>query len=162
MASQIGLFKIAEGDTMPDARRIAEILRQHLDPKFEITVGVSGAKKFLTGYTGYNSDDIITIKKNAYHGAVVAIMPKREDVSWRAIDVHETTPNPLLEQLGKSFGYLGGLLFGHLFSAIFGNGDDLYGKLNDIMRNELKGEEVDASVLNNVKAMFQGKSVLDE
>lgn len=162
MATQIGLYRIAEGGTMPDPRRIGEILRRNLDPKFEITVGVSDTKKFLMGYSGYNSDEIIVIKKNAYHGAVVAVMPKREDVAWRAVSVTATVPNPLLDQMTRKAGFLDSLIVTPLLDAIFGKGDDLYDKLDDVVRNELKGEAVDAGMMDNVKAMLRGKSVLDE
>lgn len=158
MASQIGIFKIEEANKLRNAQQLAEVLRKQLDPKFEITVGIGGAKKFLSGYTGYKSEDIITIKKSAYHGAIVALMPERKDVTWQAVNVDEIVPNPILDQVVKNSGLLGTLIF----NAIFGKGDDLYDKLEDVMQNVLKARKADTSVLNNAKAMFQGKSVLDE
>lgn len=157
MDSIIGLFKIEEADKLPGAQQLAEILRQHLDPKFEIKVGIGGAKKLLSGYTGCKSDDIITIKKNAYHGAVVIIMPERKDVTYQALSVSADTPNPILAELTRKMGFLDALVL----RSIFGKGDDLYDKLEHVIQNVLKAKKADLSLLNTIKTASQGKSVLD-
>ncbi len=69
MAQKLGTFRIEK--EIKNAEELAELLKKHLDPKFQITVGKAdkGVKKFFTG----NDVDSVTVRKNAYHGILMGI-----------------------------------------------------------------------------------------
>ncbi len=141
-------FKIDAANEIKGVEHLAEILRQNLDPKFDITVvkADKGVKKLFTGNTG----DYVSIKKNAYHGLVVSMSPVAEGVSYQVIAPYMVVPNFLLNQIvGHE-----GLLDKAICHVIFGNGKDLYEKFNDVMENVLKAQAVKSGILDTAKAVL--------
>ncbi len=149
-------FKLDEAKAVDGAEKLAEILREHLDPKFTITVNKAdtGLKKFYTGNTG----DSVSIKKNAYHGLEVSMSPMVEGTPYQVIAPYMVVPGWLLNNIvGHE-----GLLDKAVCHAIFGNGKDLYDKFNEVMENVLGAEAVDSGWLNTAKAALKGKTVYDQ
>jgi len=149
----ISSFKIKK--EVKDLEELVEILKKHLDPKFEykIETAGSGLKQFFTG----TNTDVLEIKKNAYHGVVLTLSDIIPEIDYQVIGVQMVVPNYLLNQIVGHEGILDTAIC-HL---IFGNGKDLYDKLQEAIAEELDGVGVEDSFLNNMKAFFQGKTVYD-
>ena len=150
----ISSFKIKK--EVKDLEELIEILKKHLDPKFEYKIdrAGSGFKKFLTG----TNTDVLEIKKNAYHGVVLTLSEIIPEMDYQVIGAQMIVPNYFLDQIVGHDGILDTAIC-HL---IFGNGKDLYDKLQEAIAEELDGVGVEDSFLNNMKAFFQGKTVYDD
>ena len=134
---------------------LVEILKKNLDPKFEITVekAGSGIKSVLFGST-----DGIKIKKNAFHALGLSMSERAEGVDYQAISTWMYVPNWLLDQVIGHTGVIDKLI-GNL---IFGNGKDLYDKVEEIIVTQLDGKPVDTGFFKSAKAALKGKTVFDE
>jgi len=150
----ISSFKIKK--EVKDLEELVEILKKHLDPKFEYTIesAGSGLKKFFTG----TNTDTLQIKKNAYHGVILTLSEIIPEIDYQVIGAQMIVPNYFLDQIVGHEGILDTAIC-HL---IFGNGKDLYDKLQDVVAEELDGVGVEDSFFNNMKAFIQGKSVYDD
>ncbi len=149
-------FKVDAANEVNGVEHLAEILRQHLDPKFEITITKAdkGLKKFFTGNTG----DTVSIRKNAYHGLVVSMSPKTDGAAYQVIAPYMIVPNPMLNYIVGHEGILDKAIC-HVF---FGNGKDLYDKFNEVMETVLHAKAVNSGLLANAKAALKGKTVYDD
>ena len=149
-------FKVDPAKGVESAEQLADILRQHLDPKFTITVDKAdkGLKKFYTG----NTSDTVSIRKNAYHGLVVSFSPVVEGVPYQVIAPYMVVPNWLLNYVVGHEGILDKAIC-HIF---FGDGKDLYDKFNDVMEKVLEAEAIDSGWFNTAKAALKGKTVYDQ
>jgi len=147
-------FKIKK--EVKNLKELSEILKPHLSSKFEFSTDKadSGVKKFLTGA----SDDVLKIKKNAYHGVSIWMTKPSEELDYQVIGVSMYVPNFLLNQVAGHEGVIDKLIC----NMIFGKGNDLYNDLQNILINVLDGKRVDVGVINSTKAFLKGKSVYDE
>lgn len=153
MASKLGYFRIDR--EVKNAEELAEIMKKHFGPKFTVTVGKAdkGIKKLFTA----NDCDTVTVKKNAYHGILMTITPPTEGMEYQAINSGAIVPNGFLNQI---VGHQG-ILDIAICSLIFGKGNDLYDRFDEIVAKELKGARVNMSLKNQIKSAFKGKSVFD-
>jgi len=150
----ISSFKIKK--EVKDLEELVEILKRHLDPKFEYKIDKagSGLKKFFTG----TNTDVLEIKKNAYHGVFLTLTEIIPEMDYQVIGAQMVVPNYFLDQIVGHDGILDTAIC-HL---IFGNGKDLYDKLQEAIAEELDGVGVEDSFLNNVQAFLKGKTVYDD
>lgn len=150
----MAMFKITRDVSGID--ELAEQLQKHMGEKFKVEVSRkdTGAKQLFTG----NTVDCINIKKNAYHGYSIAFTPKSDGMDYCVITTGSYTPNMLVNQvLGRT-----GIIDIMVSKLIWGNGKDLYDKVDEYFTNDLGGTLVDDGFMNSMKQLFKGKSVLDE
>ena len=122
--------------------------------KVELNKANSGAMKFLTG----NTTDYISIKKNAYHGAIIGLSPADSSIDYRTITLSGYTPNKLVDQvIGKT-----GIIDIMIAKLIWGNGAPFYEELQDFIQTDFEGTGVDTGIMNSAKQLLKGKSVLDD
>ena len=122
--------------------------------KVELNKADSGAKKFFTG----NTTDYISIKKNAYHGAIVGLSPEDSRIDYRTLTFSSYTPNTIVNQiLGKT-----GIIDILIAKLIWGNGTPFYDEIQNFIESDLEGTGVDTGLMNSAKQLLKGKSVLDD
>ena len=141
---------------MGDLQQTFEAINKKFGEKYKVTLNKasSGAMKFVTG----NTTDYISIKKNAYHGAIISVSQEDSRVDYRTISFSSYTPNTLVNQvLGKT-----GIVDILIAKLIWGNGTPFYDEIENFIQTEFEGTGVDMSLKNTAKQMLKGKSVLDD
>ena len=121
-------------------------------------MNVERASKGMMKYFSEQQTDIIRIKKNAYHGVMIATSGKMEGADYQTLSVTQYTPNAIVDYfIGRS-----GILDKLVARVIWGKGDTFYNDIEDFMKMEYGATQVDNSIWNNAKQMFKGKTVFDE
>jgi len=122
--------------------------------KVQLERASKGVMKYFSG----QQTDIICIRKNAYHGIILATSGKLDGVDYQTISVTRYTPNSIVDHyIGRT-----GILDKLVARVIWGKGDTFYNDIEDFVKTEYEASEVDNSLWNNAKQMFKGKSVFDE
>ena len=135
---------------------VFECLNSKFGDKYKISINraTQGVLKIFTE----QQDDMISIKKNAYHGVNIMVSGKIEGADYQTINVSEYTPNPIVHRyIGRT-----GILDIFISRLIWGKGDEFYDEINNFFKTEYAATEVNNSFWNNAKQMFKGKTVFDE
>jgi hypothetical protein len=147
-------FKIRK--EVKDIEQLAEILKPHLDPKFKVSVTKAGnvLKQMISGTTC----DQLNINKNAYHGVLLTLTDRVEEMDYQVIGAWMYVPNPVLNKIVGHDGLLDKLVC----NLIFGKGKDLYDSVQDVIVAQLDGTRVDVGIINHAKAALKGTTVWEE
>ena len=122
--------------------------------KIELERAAKGAMKFFSE----QQSDMISIKKNAYHGIYLSPSGNIEGADYQTISIAEYTPNSIVDHfIGRT-----GILDILIAKLIWGKGDDFYAEIDNFIKTEYAADQVDNSFLNNAKQLLKGKSVFDE
>jgi len=122
--------------------------------KVEFHKADTGLTKFFTGET----QDYISIKKNAYHGIIIGLSPADDRIDFRTMTYGTYTPNKLVDQvIGRT-----GIIDILVAKLIWGSAKEFYADIETYITGDLEGTKVDMGLTNSIKQMMKGKTVMDD